>query len=74
MFAAAAARGVLLELDCDPARMDLSPELAALAASLGCRFSLDSDAHAPDQFIYVDLGIWVVAGFVRSARSLPEVT
>ncbi len=59
VFAAAAARGVLLELDCDPARMDLSPELAALAASLGCRFSLDSDAHAPDQFIYVDLGIWV---------------
>ena len=59
VFASAAARGVLLELDCDPARMDLSPELAALAASVGCRFSLDSDAHAPDQFIYVDLGIWL---------------
>jgi putative hydrolase len=48
-----------MELDCDPARIDLSPELAALAASLGCRFCLDSDAHAPDQFIYVDLGVWV---------------
>lgn len=59
VFAAAAARGVLLELDCDPARMDLSPELAVLAASLGCRFCLDSDAHAPDQLIYVDLGVWV---------------
>jgi putative hydrolase len=38
--------------------MDLSPELARTAASLGCRLSLDSDAHAPDQLIYVDLGVW----------------
>ena len=58
VFRTAAARGVVLEIDCDPARMDLSPEHAALAASLGCRFSLDSDAHAPDQFVYTDLGIW----------------
>jgi putative hydrolase len=59
VFRAAAHRGVLLEIDCDPARMDLSPELAGLAASLGCRLSLDSDAHAPDQLLYVDLGIWM---------------
>jgi putative hydrolase len=58
VFRAAAARGVVLEIDCDPARMDLSPELAALAASVGCRLSLDSDAHAPDQLLYVDLGAW----------------
>ena len=59
VFAAAARRGVLLEIDCDPARMDLSPELARLAAGLGCRFSLDSDAHAPEQFLYVDLAVWM---------------
>jgi histidinol phosphatase-like PHP family hydrolase len=38
--------------------MDLSPELATLASGLGCQFSLDSDAHAPDQFVYTDLGVW----------------
>lgn len=58
VFSRAAERGVVLEIDCDPARMDLSPELARLAASVGCQFSLDSDAHAPDQLLYVDLGIW----------------
>jgi putative hydrolase len=58
VFRAAAARGLVLEIDCDPARMDLSPELAALGAGLGCRMSLDSDAHAPDQFVYTDLGVW----------------
>jgi putative hydrolase len=59
VFREAAAAGVVLEIDCDPARMDLSPELAALAAAQGCRLSLDSDAHAPDQLVYVDLGIWM---------------
>ncbi len=60
VFRAAADRGVVMEIDCDPARMDLSPELARQACAAGCLFSLDSDAHAPDQFIYVDLGIWMV--------------
>ena len=59
VFRAAAARGVVMEMDCDPARMDLSPELAQLAASVGCKLALDSDAHAPDQLIYVDLGLWM---------------
>jgi putative hydrolase len=59
VFREAAAHGVVMEIDCDPARMDLSPELAALAAACGCRLSLDSDAHSPDQLLYVDLGVWM---------------
>jgi len=59
VFSAAARAGVLLEMDCDPARMDLSPELARQALDLGCRFALDSDAHYVDQFVYVDLALWM---------------
>jgi putative hydrolase len=59
VFGRAAKREVLMEIDCDPARMDLSPELAALALAQGCRFSLDSDAHYVDQFVYVDLAVWM---------------
>jgi putative hydrolase len=59
VFKRAAELGVALEIDCDPARLDLSPELARLAADLGCHLGLDSDAHAPDQFVYVDLGLWL---------------
>lgn len=58
VFRAAAGRGVVLEIDCDPARMDLSPELARLACALGCRLSLNSDAHVPDQLVYTELGLW----------------
>jgi putative hydrolase len=59
VFAAAARNGVVLEMDCDPARMDLSPELAQQALAQGCRFALDSDAHYVDQFVYVDLALWM---------------
>ncbi|MGH7904418.1 MAG: PHP domain-containing protein [Candidatus Dormibacteraceae bacterium] len=59
VFRRAAELGTALEIDCDPARMDLSPELARLAASLGCRLSLDSDAHDIGELAYVPLGKWM---------------
>jgi histidinol phosphatase-like PHP family hydrolase len=59
VFTSAARHGVVMEIDCDPARMDLSPELAELALTCGCRLSLDSDAHEPSQLLYVDMAIWM---------------
>jgi putative hydrolase len=59
VFKEAARNHVALEIDCDPARMDLSPEMARLALELGCSFSLDADAHAPAEFAYVPMGMWM---------------
>jgi putative hydrolase len=59
VFKEAARHNVALEIDCDPARMDLSPEMARLALECGCNFSLDADAHAPAEFAYVPMGIWM---------------
>ncbi len=59
VFRHAARHHTALEMDCDPARMDLSPELARLAVACGCRLTLDSDAHAPEEFDYVDQGLWM---------------
>jgi putative hydrolase len=59
VFKEAARHGVAVEIDCDPARMDLSPELARLALDLGCSFALSSDAHAPEEFAYVPMGAWM---------------
>jgi putative hydrolase len=59
VFKEAARHHVALEIDCDPARMDLSPEMSRLALELGCTFSLDADAHAPAEFAYVPMGIWM---------------
>ena len=59
VFREAAGHGVALEIDCDPARMDLSPEHARLALECGCTFSLDADAHAPAEFAYVPMAAWM---------------
>jgi putative hydrolase len=59
VFKEAARHHVALEIDCDPARMDLSPEMARFALECGCNFALDADAHAPAEFAYVPMGIWM---------------
>ena len=59
VFKEAAGRGVALEIDCDPARLDLSPEMARRACELGCNFVVDADAHAPAEFAYVPMALWM---------------
>jgi putative hydrolase len=59
VFKEAARNHVALEIDCDPARMDLSPEMARVALECGCNFALDADAHAPAEFAYVPMGMWM---------------
>ena len=59
VFKEAANNQVALEIDCDPARMDLSPEMARLALECGCNFTMDADAHAPIEFAYVPMAAWM---------------
>src|SRR5487761_1614728 len=59
VFKEAAKLKVALEIDCDPARIDLSPEMARLALECGCNFTLDADAHAPVEFAYVPMAAWM---------------
>ena len=80
VFKEAARHGVALEIDCDPARMDLSPELARFALECGCTFAIDADAHAPAEFAYVPMAIWMArrAGIpsdrILNFMSLEELT
>ena len=57
VFAAAAERGVAIEIDGDPARQDLDYTLAAAALGAGCLFALDSDAHTVGQLAYAEPAI-----------------
>src|ERR1700730_2708466 len=59
VFKEAARHDVALEIDCDPARMDLSPEMARLALECGCNFTLDADAHMPAELFYVPMATWM---------------
>ena len=57
VFAAAAQRGVAIEIDGDPARQDLDHTMAARALAAGCLFALDSDAHTTGQLGYADIAL-----------------
>lgn len=57
VFAAAARTGTALEIDGQPARLDLPWALAARAKTFGVTFTLDSDAHDVGQLANIDLAV-----------------
>src|SRR2546425_9412336 len=73
VFKEAAKHGVALEIDCDPARMDLSPEMSRLALECGCDFALSGDAHAPDDLAYVPMAAWMARRSGLPARREPHI-
>ncbi|MGH9105672.1 MAG: PHP domain-containing protein [Acidimicrobiales bacterium] len=56
VFAACAAGGTAVEVNSRPERRDPPVELLTVAVAAGCRFSVDSDAHAPGQLSWLRVG------------------
>ena len=56
VFTACAEFDVAVEINARPERQDPPDELIELALELGCLFSIDTDAHAPGQLDFLDLG------------------
>ena len=59
LYAEAARTGVALEIDGDPARLDLRDVHARAAVAAGCTLSIDSDAHAVEGLANVEYGVGV---------------
>jgi DNA polymerase (family 10) len=57
VFETAARTGTALEINADPARMDLKPELARQAIAAGCLLTINCDAHNPDGWNNLEYGI-----------------
>ncbi len=57
VFKRAAELGVAVEHNAAPARTDLSDANMRLAKSLGCRISINTDAHATEEMDYMEDGI-----------------
>ncbi|MBA9004443.1 PHP domain-containing protein [Thermomonospora cellulosilytica] len=62
VFDACAAYDVAVEINSRPERLDPPKRLLRLAVEAGCRFAVDSDAHAPGQLA------WQPYGCERAAR------
>jgi DNA polymerase (family 10) len=67
-FAAAARTGTALEINADPARLDLTARNARLAADAGCLITINCDAHHPSAFSLMEYG----AAVARKAWLQPE--
>jgi DNA polymerase (family X) len=78
VFAAAARTGTALEINANPIRLDLSAELARRAIAAGCRLAIGSDAHAPEHFEFLRLGVvtarrgWAEAGSIVNGAPWPS--
>jgi putative hydrolase len=56
VFEACRRFGVAVEINCRPERLDPPRRLLRLAVEMGCRFSIDTDAHAPGQLDWLPYG------------------
>ncbi|MDD4903265.1 MAG: DNA polymerase/3'-5' exonuclease PolX [Candidatus Bipolaricaulis sp.] len=76
VFAAAAKAGTAFEINANPIRLDLSADLVRRAVDAGCRLAIGSDAHAPEHFDFLRLGVltarrgWAEAGSIANTRDL----
>lgn len=56
VLAACRDNGVAVEINCRPERKDPPRDLLKRAVDIGCRFSIDTDAHAPGQLEWQYIG------------------
>ncbi|CAA9525647.1 MAG: DNA polymerase X family [uncultured Thermomicrobiales bacterium] len=56
VFASAAHAGTALEINADPARLDLNGDLARQALAAGCLLTINGDAHHPS-FAQIEYGV-----------------
>jgi DNA polymerase (family X) len=79
VFRAAAETGTALEINANPARLDLSAPLARRAKEMGCTIAIDTDAHHVDSMDYMLFGVGTArkAGLTKAdvlnARPLDEL-
>ncbi len=76
--AKAARRGIFLEINASPERLDLPPHLVRAAKRQGCRFTISTDAHRPSDLNNMPLGVitarrgWLEAADVVNTKPLLE--
>ncbi|MGO9659357.1 MAG: PHP domain-containing protein [Acidimicrobiales bacterium] len=56
VFGACQASGTAVEINSRPERRDPPEDLLKAAAAAGCRFAIDTDAHAPGQLSWLTMG------------------
>lgn len=75
----ARARGVFLEINAQPARLDLADHWARMARDIGVALAINTDAHAPEQLGHMALGVtqarrgWLEKKDVLNTRTVTQL-
>lgn len=75
VFESAASNSTALEINANPIRLDLDAGLVRRAIAAGCKLSIGSDAHAPEHFAFLRLGVltarrgWATAANLWNTQS-----
>jgi DNA polymerase (family X) len=78
--AEAARRGVWLEINASPERLDIYGPLLRTAKAKGCKFTISTDAHHPKHLLNMPYGVlmarrgWLSANDVMNTRPVEEFT
>ena len=79
VMAAAKERGCFLEINAQPARLDLTDTYGKLARDMGLKVAISTDAHGIDQLDFMRYGIgqarrgWLEAADVLNTRKLDDL-
>ena len=79
VFEAAAERGVMMEINCYPERLDLSDVNSRRAREHGVKMTLGTDAHTPSELEFLPLGVsvarrgWLGAADVANTLTVEEL-
>ncbi|SPJ32019.1 DNA polymerase/3'-5' exonuclease PolX [Kushneria phyllosphaerae] len=75
----ARARGVFLEINAQPARLDLADHWARMARDIGVALAINTDAHTPEQLGHMVLGVtqarrgWLEKKDVLNTRTVTQL-
>jgi DNA polymerase (family 10) len=78
VFARAAEKGIAIEINADPQRLDLDWRVLRRAAAAGVTISIGADAHGTAQMDHVELGLliarkgWLTRDCILNARPVDE--
>ncbi|MDH3498232.1 MAG: DNA polymerase/3'-5' exonuclease PolX [Gemmatimonadota bacterium] len=78
VFACAADRGIAIEINADPQRLDLDWRVLRQAVTAGVTIAIGADAHGVANMDHVDLGVaiarkgWLTADHILNTRSADE--
>lgn len=79
VFNSAKERGVALEINSTPKRLDLKDDHIRLGRDLGCRFAINTDSHGPSRLERMRLGVgmaqrgWLTASDVINTWTLAKL-